>query len=203
VGEIGEELGFDADIFRDFSTYFALAEYYQIKKRSLRGLAKLLDTKWHGPSVSVTASTLHRSIVELEFSRIYTTNFDRWLERAFEHWKHEYHKIVKVSDIVDSRNGVTDIVKFHGDFDDPDSLVLLNRTISTGLSSKVRSTLCCEPTPSVARFFSDFAPYLLIKRRRAEARRTFRHPAGPRGAACALIRRECLLALPVGRSRRR
>ena len=62
--------------------------------------------------------------MELEFSRIYTTNFDWWLERAFEHWKHEYHKIVRVSDIVGSRSGVTDIVKFHGDFDDPDSLVL-------------------------------------------------------------------------------
>jgi hypothetical protein len=124
VGEIGEELGFDADIFRDFSTYFALAEYYQIKKGSLRGLAKLLDTKWHGPSVSIATSALHRSIVELEFPRIYTTNFDRWLERAFKHWKHEYHKIVKVTDIGGSRSGVTDIVKFHGDFDDPDSLVL-------------------------------------------------------------------------------
>jgi hypothetical protein len=36
----------------------------------------------------------------------------------------DYHRIVKVSDIIDSRPGVTDIVKFHGDFDDPESLVL-------------------------------------------------------------------------------
>jgi hypothetical protein len=124
VGEIGEELGFDADIFRDFSTYLALAEYYQIKKGSLRGLATLLDAKWHSPGVSVASSALHRLIAELGFPRIYTTNFDRWLERAFEHWKREYHRIVKVSDIVGSRTSVTDIVKFHGDFDDPDSLVL-------------------------------------------------------------------------------
>jgi hypothetical protein len=124
VGEIGEELGFDADIFRDFSTYLALAEYYQIEKGSLRGLATLLDAKWHSSGASVTSSALHRSIAELGFPRIYTTNFDRWLERAFEHWKRDFHKIVKVSDIVGSRTGVTDIIKFHGDFDDPDSLVL-------------------------------------------------------------------------------
>jgi SIR2-like domain len=124
VGEIGEALGFDADIFRDFGSYLALAEYYQIERGSLRGLATLLDTKWHGADVSVAGSALHRSIVELGFRRIYTTNFDRWLERAFEHWKRDHHKIVKVSDIVGSRTGVTDIVKFHGDFDDPDSLVL-------------------------------------------------------------------------------
>jgi SIR2-like domain len=124
VGEIGEQLGFDADIFRDFSTSLALAEYYQIEKGSLRGLATLLDRKWHGSVVSVEGSALHHSIVELGFPRIYTTNFDRWLERAFEHWKRDYHKIVKVSDIVDSRTSVTDLVKFHGDFDDPESLVL-------------------------------------------------------------------------------
>jgi hypothetical protein len=124
VGEIGEELGFDPDIFRDFSTHLALAEYYQIENGSLGGLAALLDTKWHGPDVSVANSELHRSIVELAFSRIYTTNFDRWLERAFEQSGRAYHKIVQVSDIVGSRAGVTDIVKFHGDFDDPDSLVL-------------------------------------------------------------------------------
>jgi hypothetical protein len=124
VGDIGEELGFDRDIFRDFSTYLALAEYYQIQKGSLRGLAALLDSKWHGPSVSVASSALHQLIVELRFPRIYTTNFDRWLERAFEHWNRDYHRIVRVSDIVASRADVTDIVKFHGDFDDPDSLVL-------------------------------------------------------------------------------
>ena len=90
----------------------------------MRGLAKLLDTRWHGPGVSVAESTLHRSIVRLGFQRIYTTNFDQWLERAFEHWKRDYHKIVKVSDIAASRASVTDIVKFHGDFDDLDSLVL-------------------------------------------------------------------------------
>src|SRR5580704_4846577 len=124
IGEMGKQLGFDPDIFRGFSTNLALAEYYKVEKGSLRGLAKLLDKKWHGPAVSVAASRLHQLIAKSEFPRIYTTNFDRWLERAFEHWKRDYHKIVKVSDIVRSRTGVTDIIKFHGDFDDPDSLVL-------------------------------------------------------------------------------
>jgi hypothetical protein len=124
LGEMGKHLGFDPDIFCGFSTNLALAEYYQIEKGSLRGLANLLNKKWHGPKVSVATSRLHRLIAKSQFPRIYTTNFDRWLERAFEHWKRDYHKIVKVSDIVGSRFGVTDIVKFHGDFDDLESLVL-------------------------------------------------------------------------------
>jgi NAD-dependent SIR2 family protein deacetylase len=86
LGDIGKQLAFDPDIFRGFSTNLALAEYYQIKKGSLRGLAKLLDKKWHASTVSVAKSRLHRLIVMSEFARIYTTNFDRWLERAFEHW---------------------------------------------------------------------------------------------------------------------
>jgi hypothetical protein len=124
IGDIGKELGFDPDIFRDFSSYLALAEYYQIETKSLAGLARLLDSKWHGAGVSVLDSPLHQLIAELGFPRIYTTNFDRWLERAFEHWKRRYNRIVGVTDIVASRADVTDIVKFHGDFDDPESLVL-------------------------------------------------------------------------------
>lgn len=124
LGDMGKQLGFDPDIFSGFSTNLALAEYYQIEKGSLRGLAKLLDEKWHGRKFSVAKSRLHELIVRSQFPKIYTTNFDRWLERAFKHWKRKYHKIVTVSDIVGSRPGVTDIVKFHGDFDDPNSLVL-------------------------------------------------------------------------------
>lgn len=124
LGDMGKQLGFDPDIFRGFSTNLGLAEYYQIEKGSLYGLAKLLDKKWHGRKVSVSKSRLHRLIARSRFPRIYTTNFDRWLERAFEHWNRDYHKIVKVSDIVGSRPDVTDIIKFHGDFDDPESLVL-------------------------------------------------------------------------------
>jgi hypothetical protein len=67
---------------------------------------------------------VHRLIVELGFPRIYTTNFDRWLERAFEHRKKPYHKIVNVNDIAGSKMNITDIIKFHGDFDEANSLVL-------------------------------------------------------------------------------
>jgi hypothetical protein len=124
IGEIGEGLEFDADIFRGFSTYLGLAEYYQLTKGSLKGLAEALDKKWHAESVSLANSDVHRLIAKLEFRRIYTTNFDRWLERAFEAAGRKYNRIVTVRDIVESRAELTDIVKFHGDFDNVESLVL-------------------------------------------------------------------------------
>lgn len=124
IGEIGQELGFDPDIFRGFSTNLALAEYYKLEKGSLNRLAKLLDANWHSSDIAIEKSGIHKAIVELGFPRIYTTNFDRWLEKAFEQWSRDYNRIVKVSDIAASRPGVTDIIKFHGDFDELDTLVL-------------------------------------------------------------------------------
>lgn len=124
IGNLGEELGIDSDIFRGFSSSLALAEYYQIEKGSIKDLAIALDKDWHNPATDIAASEAHKLIVELEFPRIYTTNFDRWLEKAFEALKTPCHKIVSVDDIFSSSSETTDVIKFHGDFDKPESLVL-------------------------------------------------------------------------------
>jgi hypothetical protein len=124
IGDIGVKLGYDPDIFRDFSTYWGLAEYYKLKQGDLTELAAALKKEWHRAGVSIEASGVHRAIAELGFSRIYTTNFDHWLEEGFIHWSRAFHKVVRVSDIGVSASHVTEIVKFHGDLDDPETLVL-------------------------------------------------------------------------------
>lgn len=124
IGELGEQLDFDADIFRDFSNPMALAEYYKIKKQSLTPLAEFLDKKWHDSEVSIADSPIHQAVAQSGFSRIYTTNFDRWLELAFDHWNRPFRKIIRASDIVGATVEATEIVKFHGDFDDAETLVL-------------------------------------------------------------------------------
>jgi hypothetical protein len=43
-----------------------------------------MDRNWVVSNDKVAASTLHRLIVELDFPAIYTTNYDRNLEVAFE-----------------------------------------------------------------------------------------------------------------------
>jgi len=63
-------------------------------------------------------------IVETDFPIIYTTNYDRWLEISFDHYQRPYTKITNVTDLVRIREDATQIVKFHGDFDDDRSLVL-------------------------------------------------------------------------------
>jgi hypothetical protein len=118
------ELGLDPAAFRDNASYLTLSEYFRLRKRSLAPLCCWLDREWHGDGIRVDGSRVHELIANGRFRIIYTTNYDRWLERAFEHHGCEYVKIVGVADLVRIRREVTQIVKFHGDVDSEESIVL-------------------------------------------------------------------------------
>jgi hypothetical protein len=83
-----------------------------------------MDVEWHQGTTDIGSSDVHAAIVKSGFKKIYTTNFDRWLEKACEHWKVSFRKILTVNDIAASKDDVLEIVKFHGDFDDDNTLVL-------------------------------------------------------------------------------
>jgi SIR2-like domain len=124
VDTIAEELGYDSEIFERFAGHSELAEFYLVQQRPLGKLRSRLDVMWHGGHIEIGNSLVHRLIVELDFPLIYTTNYDRWIERAYEHWKKDYVRVLSVSDLKAISPGSTQIVKLHGDFDDDDSLVL-------------------------------------------------------------------------------
>jgi hypothetical protein len=60
-----------------------LPEYYQIQKGEIESLIGWLDKTWHADDIDVRRSEVHRQLVELDFPIIYTTNYDRWIERAY------------------------------------------------------------------------------------------------------------------------
>lgn len=124
IGAMGEKLGFDPMIFRSLGDNLQLAEFYRLERGSIGPLRSELDRAWHGSSVDIGKSDTHRIIAELAFPTIYTTNFDRWLELAHEHHGVPYQKVVTARDLVEASSEVTHIVKFHGDFDSDESLVL-------------------------------------------------------------------------------
>lgn len=68
--------------------------------------------------------SVHQLIAESQLDLIYTTNYDRWLEKAFEYYGKPFTKVVNVGDIQKARVGIPQIVKFHGDFDDNSPIVL-------------------------------------------------------------------------------
>lgn len=125
INYIAEELGYDSAIFNLLGKdYLELAEFYELQTGSLGPLRSWMDRKWDVINEPIDQSKIHELIVKLDFPLIYTTNYDRWLERAFDHYHREYVKIATVKDIVKPVANKTQIVKFHGDFDHEESIVL-------------------------------------------------------------------------------
>lgn len=173
VTEIARQLGEDPAIFRTYGDHRSLAEYYKLKKGNLGPLRSWMDVTWHRPEVDVRSSQIHRLIVDLEFPIIYTTNYDRWLEKAFDEFGKEYTKIINVGDLLKAREGVTQIVKFHGDFDDDNSIVLTESSFferldfESALDIKLQSDALGRPLLFIGYSLSDInIRYLLYKLQR-------------------------------------
>lgn len=124
IDKIAEDLHYDPEIYRTFGDNYALSEYYRIKKGSIGPLRSWMDRKWHSTDIKVESSKVHELIAKAEFPIIYTTNYDRWLEFALDYYKKPYSKIASVADLTKIKSNSTQIVKFHGDFDDDKSIVL-------------------------------------------------------------------------------
>jgi hypothetical protein len=123
-----EHMATDLQVSRDFidrrDSYQTLAEYYRIRHGNLDALRRWMDDNWSVSREKVRASRLHSLIVELDFPIIYTTNYDRNLEAAYEIHGKEFVKVTNARDVAKIRPEATQIVKYHGDFDDDASLVL-------------------------------------------------------------------------------
>lgn len=124
ISEVAAQLEYDAEVFKTYGDFLSLAEYYKIKKGSIGPLRSWMDRAWHRDDIKIESSEIHKLIVDGRFSSIYTTNYDRWLEKAHDYYKKSYIKIANVSDLVKLKGGVRQIIKFHGDFDDDSSIVL-------------------------------------------------------------------------------
>ncbi|MEJ1170745.1 SIR2 family NAD-dependent protein deacylase [Variovorax sp. CCNWLW235] len=124
IEHMARELGIDARSFGDKGGYLTLAEYFRLRHGSIGPLRSWMDREWHRGDVRVESSRIHELLAKGRFPIIYTTNYDRWLETAFEHHKVKYTKIVSVADLAKLHPGVTQIIKFHGDLEDDASIVL-------------------------------------------------------------------------------
>ncbi|MGH9550110.1 MAG: SIR2 family protein, partial [Terriglobales bacterium] len=120
---LAQDLEIDPVVFMSLGDYRQLAEYYLLEKGSLGGLRRWFDIEQDKLDIDVCSSMVHKTIVDLDFPIIYTTNYDRLLERAFEASRVRYTKVCNVRDLLDIKSGATQIIKFHGDFDDDNSLV--------------------------------------------------------------------------------
>ena len=125
IEHIAEELEVDLSGFTESDiNYLTLAEFYRIKQGSIGPLRSWMDRNWTIQEDKLKASRVHELICRLDFPIVYTTNFDRNLETAFDLHGRDYVKIVNAKDIARVQEGMPQIVKYHGDFDDDESIVL-------------------------------------------------------------------------------
>lgn len=131
---LAHELEFAPEIFRQSANNMVLAEYYKLTKGPIGPLRGWMDREWHKDVEKIRKSRAHELITKIKFPIIYTTNYDRWIELAFQNARLPFTKIINVGDIQKIKPTVTQIVKFHGDFDDDKSIVLTESEYFTRLS---------------------------------------------------------------------
>lgn len=124
ISKLANELQYDPEIFATYGNPLSLAEFYRRKKGTIGPLRSWMDREWHKDSIKITDSEIHKIIAQSSFSKIYTTNYDRWIEIAHDTYNIAYTKIANVSDLIKTHEEKRQIIKFHGDFDDDASIVL-------------------------------------------------------------------------------
>ena len=134
IHEMAKQLDYDPKVFEGHGDYLELAEYYKLQKTSMGPLRSWMDRTWHGNEERVDRSPVHQAIVSLRVPIIYTTNYDRWIEITFQRRREKFIKIANVGDFVRIKDGETQVVKLHGDFDDDQSLVLTETSYFERLS---------------------------------------------------------------------
>lgn len=170
IDEMARKLEYDPKVFELYGNNLELAEFYKIKETTLDTLCDWMDREWHKNPEKVADSRVHQAITQLDFPTIYTTNFDRWLEIAFEERGIHVDKIANVDDFTKIRDGVCQIVKLHGDVEDADSLVLTETSyferldFESPLDIKLRSDVIGKTILFVGYGLSDInIRYLLYK----------------------------------------
>ncbi len=171
VAKMGTDLGFDPDIFQSSNASpWALAEYYKLAKGTIGPLRSWMDKEWHATDQEIRESQPHQIITEMGFESIYTTNYDRNIERAFDVSGKPYYKISNVRDFERSKKDRVNIIKLHGDFDDDSSIVLAESdyfrrlSFDSPLDVRQRSDALAKSVLFVGYSLADFnVRYLLFK----------------------------------------
>ena len=173
---LAEELGMQDSHDIEFPV---LAEYYLLQTSKQQEFFDWMRKTWHPENIRICASAAHNDILELNFPVIYTTNYDSWLERSFAERGKPFRRIIGVADLAETKPDETEIIKFHGDFDTPASIViteshfLRRMALEEPLDIRLRSDSLARPILFVGYSLSDpNIRYLLYRLRQLWSQHT-------------------------------
>ena len=131
MGWMGEPLGFDPALFELNGPPPQLAGYYElVNKEGLSPFIAKMSERFHAPEAEARrrASAQHQALARLSLRRIYTTNFEHHIEEALRDAGKQVDVRVRVEDFMrPTQESVCQVVKFHGDLDHEDTVVLTER----------------------------------------------------------------------------
>ena len=125
VDEAIRQLGFeDPDLARVRGTDLQILEYYQIKNLQFGKLNNWFVRTMNAPDDALKRSRIFTELAKMANCHLfYTTNFDDFLERGLELNGRECNVLTTEIDMGRVRAD-TEVVKFHGDINNPETMVL-------------------------------------------------------------------------------
>lgn len=128
MGWMGEALDFDRELFRLHGPAPQLAHYFDLAHGDrLPWFVAKMRAAFHDPDVDVKrrASGQHRALARCDFRAIYTTNFERHIERALEDAGKRAFTVARDVDFTEHVPAdACAVYKFHGDLEFSETIVL-------------------------------------------------------------------------------
>lgn len=162
VDEACRQLGHeDPELLRFRGNDLQILEYFLGKKGNFAPLTNWLVRRFDVDDDAIRASTVHALLAQLEAStKFYTTNYDDLLERALKLKGRTVRVIAGERDMAGAEDNV-EVVKFHGDFDNPDLMVFSEGhyyrrlRLDTPIDLKLRSDLLNRVALFIGYSYSD------------------------------------------------
>jgi hypothetical protein len=125
VTQAAKELGFEpAELLRARGTDLQILEYFKLKFSGHTQLTNWLLVNMRPPDDAIRNSPIHKELAAMtRCMTLYTTNFDDFLERSLKlHGRQS--QAVAIESHMRPNVDTTEVVKFHGDWNHPDRMVL-------------------------------------------------------------------------------
>jgi hypothetical protein len=114
----------DPELLRLRGTDLQILEYLRGRLDTIQPLINWLHTNMQPDDGAIRTSVLHQALAALDKCNLYyTTNYDNFLERSFRLNDRSVARVASEHDLSEPQADVQ-LVKFHGDFDRPETMVL-------------------------------------------------------------------------------
>lgn len=126
VDQAAKQLGFEKpELIRARGTDLQVLEYFKLVKEGIAPLANWLLLNMQAPDDAIRESPVLNALAALKLCPLYyTTNYDNFLERALALAGRAPSTVSSETHIGGTTSRQPQVVKFHGDLDNPDRMVV-------------------------------------------------------------------------------